>query len=289
MTIRTFRLRAAVAALALAAAGTLTSVPLGAEQVQHASLGPVGAVAPTQRCDCPPKLAQFDGNLSRISRLLQRSAPVTIVALGSSSTAGAMASAPERSYPSRLAVELKKRFPQVNFRVVNRGRNGDSTEGMVARMDAEVFSEKPDLVIWQLGTNSVLRDESLMPVQEKVVEGLERIRASGADLILIDPQFAPRVTAKPDANKMVNLIGALAAHERIPLFRRFAIMRHWHDGGMPFSAFLDKDDLHHNDWGYGCMARLLARMITDHVVAEAKSRQQVMLRLDPPDEPILTP
>jgi hypothetical protein len=48
------------------------------------------------------------------------------------------------------------------------------------------------------------------------------------------------------------------------LFDRFAIMKHWRETrGMPFEAFLNPDLLHMNDWGYDCVARLLAEAIAD--------------------------
>ena len=43
---------------------------------------------------------------------------------------------------------------------------------MLARLQADVIDEKPDLVIWQLGTNSVLRDHPLVQVGEFIEQGL---------------------------------------------------------------------------------------------------------------------
>lgn len=229
------------------------------------------------RCKCPARLSQFNGRLVRVGRQLSRGAPLTIVALGSSSTAGAMASNPDKSYPSRLAAELRSKFPRNAIRVINRGLNGDTISGMLARMDRDVFAEKPDLVIWQLGTNSVLRDESLKPTVAMVRDGLSRIHGNGADTILIDPQFAPRVNEKPEARRMVSLISSLASDSHTPLFPRFEIMRNWHDEGRPFSAFLAEDNLHLNDWSYGCMARLLATMIAGAVSSEDLLRQHAIL------------
>ena len=59
--------------------------------------------------------------------------------------------------------------------------------------------------------------------------GLAKIRAIGADVVLIDPQFAPKVIAKPEAEHMVALISATAKQEDVDLFRRFDVMRHWRD------------------------------------------------------------
>ncbi len=84
--------------------------------------------------------------------------PITIVAIGSSSTAGSGASSPAANYPSRLQVELRERFKNHPITVVNRGVGGEEIGDMFKRFDKAVVAAKPDLVVWQLGTNSVLRN-----------------------------------------------------------------------------------------------------------------------------------
>ena len=66
-----------------------------------------------------------------------------IVAIGSSSTAGAGASTPRQSYPSRLAVELEAHFPAHPIAVINRGVNGEEAADMVARLDNDVLAKSP--------------------------------------------------------------------------------------------------------------------------------------------------
>jgi acyl-CoA thioesterase I len=92
---------------------------------------------------------------------------------------------------------------------------------------------------------------------------------------LLDPQFAPKVLAKPEIQPMIDLVAAAAQRERANLFHRFAIMRHWHQAArMPFEAFLSADQLHMNDWGYGCFAKLLADSITDAASRSTVSGRQ---------------
>lgn len=217
--------------------------------------------------DPPPCRAQ--GDLTRpafqlrhtAQRLMNRE-PLTIVALGSSSTAGAGASSPDATYPSRLAAALKDHFPSNAITVVNRGVNGEDARDMLNRFDTSVAAEKPDLVLWQVGTNSVLRDKSVSQVAALIREGVARIKALGADVILIDAQFAPRVIAKPENEQMLSLLADTAKETRIGLFPRFAVMRRWREiQHIPFEAFLSPDSLHMNDWSYACIARLLGDVI----------------------------
>ncbi|HEY2754558.1 MAG TPA: SGNH/GDSL hydrolase family protein [Pseudolabrys sp.] len=230
-----------------------------------AAAHPAPAVA--QRCDAPLDMVRFAHPLARVTRKLAAGEPVTIVAIGSSSTAGAGATSPAASYPSRLAVELQERFPKQSIVVINRGVNGEEVGDMLKRFDAAVIDAKPDLVLWQLGTNSVIRDHTSYDHVGGIREGLRKIRAAGADVVLIDPQFAPKVIAKMDgATKMVTLISTTAKRENVDLFRRFEVMKRWVEvDHMPIETIVAPDGLHLNDWSYACMAKGLSVAISEAV------------------------
>jgi acyl-CoA thioesterase I len=90
-------------------------------------------------------------------------------------------------------------------------------------------------------------------------------------VILIDPQYAPKVLGKPDAHRMVDLIATIAKAHNVDLFHRFAVMRYWHEAErLGFEEILSADGLHLNDWSYECWAKLLAGQI-----AEAATRVPV--------------
>jgi acyl-CoA thioesterase I len=215
-------------------------------------------------CAVAADQVRFDYPLPRTARLLAGGKPIKIVALGSSSTYGAGASTSAASYPSRLAEELTRRFPGHEITVLNRGVNGDEAADMLARLDAAVIAESPDLVLWQVGTNSVLRDKAVSPHASLLREGLARLKATGADVVLIDPQYAPRVIAKPNVDGMVSLIATAAKAEHVSLFHRFDLMRHWFETEhLPFETFVSADGLHMNDWSYACLAKGLGMAIAE--------------------------
>lgn len=220
--------------------------------------------APASACVAPTDLVRLDHPLRRTAQRLAAGQPVTIVAIGSSSTAGAGASSPAMSYPSRLAVELKTLFPHASINVVNRGVGGETAKDMLARFSHQVIAEKPDVVVWQVGSNSVLRDQPLEPAGALIREGLRMLKDAGADVILMNPQYAPKVIAKHDAELMVDLISLAAKETNVDLFQRFAVMRYWRlTENIPFETFVSPDELHMNDWSYGCVAKLLAGAIAE--------------------------
>jgi len=222
------------------------------------------AAAPALACTAPAEFVHFDRPLLHTMHGLDSGQPLTIVAIGSSSTAGAGASSPEASYPSRLAVELRIRFPGREITVLNRGVNGEETDNMMARFASDVTAAHPQLVLWQIGTNSVLRDHPLNPHGVRLRQGIEELKNSGADVVLIDPQFAPAVLAKPEMPGMLEQIALAAKEENVDLFRRFAVMRDWHEvQHLSFDTFVSPDHLHMNDWSYACVAKLLGMAIAE--------------------------
>ena len=257
-------LSAAVAGVGLAPAPVGAQTPAAPALNPAAPMSSLGTNVPPPACIVPPREARFDHPLARLSRQLADGKPIKIVALGSSSTAGAGASSPAASYPSRLEFELTRHFFWKDVTVLNRGVNGEEAPDMLARLDASVIDEKPDLVLWQLGTNWVLRDHPLDPHATALHRGLARLKAIRTDVVLIDPQFAPKVIAKPEADAMVAQIAATAKEQNVDLFRRYALMRHWHDvDRLPFAAFVSRDGLHMNDWSYACLAKWLGTTIEE--------------------------
>jgi acyl-CoA thioesterase-1 len=265
---QTFQRRSA-AVLAAAALTSLALVSAHAQQPATTTAAlptPASTVAAARSpiCNVLAAKARFDLPLKRVAKLIAANKPVKIVALGSSSTFGAGASSAAASYPSRLADELAWRLAGHDITVINRGVNGDEAADMLARLDQDVIAEQPDLVLWQAGTNSVLRDKAVLPHGTLLHEGLMRLKATGADIVLIDPQYAPKVIAKPNAEGMVSLIATTAKAEHVCLFQRFALMRQWREAeGMPFESFISSDGLHMNDWSYACVAKWLAAAIAD--------------------------
>jgi acyl-CoA thioesterase-1 len=233
---------------------------------------PLAAEARAPNCVAPADITRLDLPLTRTARRLASRDLIMIVALGSSSTAGVGASSAEATYPSRLMVELAQRFRTQPIMVLNRGVSGERAVDMLARFDESVAAEHPDLVLWQVGTNAVLRGYEHSKSDALIRDGIRRMKANGADVVLIDPQFAPKVIAKPEIEDMVDLISSAAKQENVDVFHRFALMRHWHENDrMPFEVFLSSDGLHMNDRSYNCFAKVLADAIADAATPRAQS------------------
>src|SRR5258708_39684625 len=117
---------------------------------------PVRAAEPDW-CAPPPGLTAITEPQDHTAARVTTGEKVSIVAVGSSSTVGVGSSGPGLDYPSRLEADLHLRFPTVDIRVINRGKSGEDAPEELARLDSDVVALHPDLAIWQVGTNAVLR------------------------------------------------------------------------------------------------------------------------------------
>jgi lysophospholipase L1-like esterase len=208
----------------------------------------------------PPKGGDNSvGSLPHVAAKLASGEPVVIVAFGSSSTTGFGTTSPEFNYPNRLAAQLHRQYPTADITVINRGQGGEDAPEEMKRLQVAVLDMKPDLVIWQVGTNAVLRGLDPAETANLVEQGIARIQAAGADLVLVDPQYSPKVYERAEsASQMVKLLGKVASLRHVGFFPRFQVMREWHEKqALPIDSFVIADGLHMNDWGYACFAQLL--------------------------------
>ena len=111
-------------------------------------------VAASYACVAPAEFSRFSYPLLHTVQRLASGEPLTIVAIGSSSTAGAGASSPAASYPSRLAVELKHGFPATTYRAQSRRqrRRDRADVGAVCRP-----TSLPRIRIWSSGRSAPIR------------------------------------------------------------------------------------------------------------------------------------
>ena len=179
--------------------------------------------------------------------------------MGSSSTEGVGASFPAMSYPSRLEQELKDRFRSVDIKVINHGIGGQDVPEELVRLDRDVIAEHPDLVIWQVGTNAVLRRDDVSADEQLIRQGVAVMKAHGIDVVLMDLQYAPRVLDRPASAEVERLIAEIARSTHVGLFRRFEIMREWDNmHQLAPTSMIGADGLHMTDASYGCLANQLA-------------------------------
>ncbi len=188
-----------------------------------------------------------------------------IVALGSSSTQGIGATSPAMSYPAQLGRLFEAAFHgRPSVAVANRGIAGEDIDDMALRVGADVLSVHPDLVIWQAGSNDSLRGVPVDRFEAKLRRGIEAIRATGTEVVLIEPQWSPVIEKADAKSRFVDAVREVGAVEHVDVVRRFDLMQRWvADGLVSERDLVGPDNLHMTDRGYG----LLAKAVLDEISA----------------------
>ena len=251
----------------LALASVLTVVPVSATPQELATTAYPGVVVLATRFTHSPecqikRLAadKFRSPLKYLNRALRTKPQVKILAVGSSSTVGVGASSPSATYVARLEPKLEAELKGIDFDVIGRGMSGEVAQGAADRMKKEVEDAKPDLVIWQVGTNDALRHVSLDKIKNCLKTTLAWLAEAKIDVILVNPQYGDALVKNAYFSDIVATIGEVARDAQVPLVDRFAAMRELQrERGDRF--YLTADSLHMNDDGYRCMAEQLAHAI----------------------------
>lgn len=135
----------------------------------------------------------------------------TVVALGASNTAGKGVSQGE-AYPAQLESMLRARGLDVN--IVNAGISGDTTGGMLGRLDGAV-PKGTRVVIFQPGGNDMRKGQPNM-----TGEILGRLRAMGVKVVMLPntmfrgkPHQVDGVHLTPEGYRMLaqQLVGPVAS------------------------------------------------------------------------------
>ena len=217
---------------------------------------------PAYSRDCRITAPAHEGRtaLRAMRRALKEGRVVKVLAIGSSSTSGVGASSPFATYPVRLENDLEVQFKGVDIDVISRGVPGEAGMGACSRMKREVAEVKPDLVVWQIGTNDAVGRADIDELKVNLARTLQWLARNRIDVVLIDPQFTSRLAADDHYTHVVRAIEEVAKQERVLLVHRFSAMadlaKQKGEG-----ALLAGDRFHLNDLGYRCMAEYAAGAI----------------------------
>ncbi|WP_407570933.1 SGNH/GDSL hydrolase family protein [Deinococcus altitudinis] len=190
-------------------------------------------------------------------RKLSVAAPLRVVVIGSSSTAGMGASQPSLSYVSQFAGQLKTKW-SARSEVINRGVGGDTLRDIVGRAPRDVLSLNPDVVVVQTGTNDVLQNVAVADYAQRLQAFVQELQRKNISVILIDNQYLPNRVHSAEYLGIQQATHDVARLNHAPLVSRFAlsaaIQTRLH---LQPQALLADDQLHPNDVMHACTARAL--------------------------------
>ena len=203
---------------------------------------------------------------------------ITIVALGDSTTAGTPAfkspieAPPDGSGNPESQYAYWLHTAHSNWRVLNRGVNGERSDQIRARFDRDVLQATPRVVIVIAGVNDVYQGRSATSVQRELEAMYDAARS--ARIAVVAGTILPFNTATAEQNARM-----AAVNEWI---RRYAISRAGvvfcdtraavAASGSPDRLASSPDDLHPSPDGYRLMARALEPAVRRALTKERSLR-----------------
>ncbi|HXX07506.1 MAG TPA: SGNH/GDSL hydrolase family protein [Pseudolabrys sp.] len=213
---------------------------------------------PSKACLTFKKGLSLGAPLPRVKAKLQTGQILTVVALGSSSTTGFGTFGPNDAFPQVMKQELLRLRPSARIEATISARIMENIPDNIARLD-EILRQKPDLVVWQLGTNDVVWRGIPNNTKEVISGAVKRLKAAQSDIVLVDLQYAPLVNATSRHIQMEQIIADVAREQNVGLFPRFLLMKRAIEAGV--GGLIWWDGLHNSAEGHKCIGLALAQMI----------------------------
>jgi len=211
-------------------------------------------------CEVPAADLAVPTALPNLAAALLKRESVTILAIGSSSTAGTGSSDSTKSYPSQLEAILEHALKGVDVVIVNRGLPGEVAQSTAERIRNEVALKRPDLVLWQLGTNDALARVSARDFEETVEPVIQWLKGNKIDVVLVGLQYAPRLAGDQNYAAIREALQTIAAKENVLYVSRYDAMRFIAQTRANLQL-MSRDNFHLNDLGYQCMAEHVAHAL----------------------------
>jgi lysophospholipase L1-like esterase len=169
----------------------------------------------------------------------------TLVFFGDSITDSGRDRSNLTSFGNGYVAGVVERLQDRGIRFINAGLSGDTTRNLLVRLETDVIAHQPDWVSVAIGVNDVWRSFGVGDRQDAVSIGefeanyrqiLERIRASAAKLILVEP-FVIEVDKLEPFRAQVDLYSSVVA----------ALAREFDAVFVPFQAMFDCVSGHWSD------------------------------------------
>jgi hypothetical protein len=150
--------------------------------------------------------------------------------------------------------------PGVAVRVASYAKPRQSAAEMAAAIPKLPLDDKPNLVIWQTGTFEALRGVDPETFRSNVADGVEKLQAGNADVILVNMQYSPRTESIIAVAPYADSLRWVAREREVPLFDRLAVMRHWNDTGA-IDLYAATRDFAMAKRVHDCVGRAIATLI----------------------------
>lgn len=214
----------------------------------------------------------------QIVRSLENGKPVKIVCFGDSITGQYYHTGGRRAWTQALGQTLVELYPRAQLEMINAGISGNTSAHGLERMDADVFTHKPDLIVAMFGMNDAAHlttDDLRRNLQQMV----ERAHENNAEIVLM----TPNAIAENDPSRTVaglaeyaEVVRAVARVNNLTLADTYLVYEDIRQNDPTEWMRLMSDAIHPNMRGHRLFASIVGEAISGRKIA-------------PPEFPILRP
>ena len=180
-------------------------------------------------------------------------------------------------YPCRL----EKHFTNLNLKVINKGINGNTTREALARLEEDVLSYSPEIVIFLFGSNDCsLSEDYYRPLIEyeknitcmiKTLQSFSHTSTFNQGVILpifitpppaVDTDFFP-FTTNDRLELYAQSVKALAEKNNCPIIDFFTILSNKKEEA--YEDFFQFDGIHLSDLGYDLLFKTVVEFFENFI------------------------
>jgi acyl-CoA thioesterase-1 len=216
--------------------------------------------------------------LSVVSDLESGARTVKIVCFGDSITGVYYHTGGQRAWCDMLGLALIRVYPNAKLEMINAGKSGHTTIEALKRIDKDVLSKKPQLVVIMFGMNDIVRLPA-WDYGDNLGKIIKQVRAAGAEPVLCTPNpIEADDVARTNAllTEYSNFLFRTAAELNVPVVNLQKSFREFQAADEHAFLAIFSDTIHPNMHGHVKMAEEMASTI---------SGKRVVLGNVPPPSP----
>lgn len=211
-------------------------------------------------CEAPANYIATSAPLPHLAKALAEHRTLQILAVGSAAVEGIGLNAGVKSYPVQIEDMLKLALKGVDVDIINRGTGGEVAQTSAERIRSEVALTKPDVVLWQLGTNDALARIDPEQFTDTVKSTIDWLKSNDIDVVLVGLQYTTRFARDENYFAIKHALDKIAKDEKILYIKRYDAMKFIAQTRAKVHL-MTSDNYHLSELGTRCMAEHVANAV----------------------------
>lgn len=208
----------------------------------------------------------------RAIQSLSDGTPLKIVCFGDSITGTYYHTGGRRAWTEALGQTLTELYPRAQLKMINAGISGNTSGDGLARMDTDVLTHNPDLVVAMFGMNDAARSEP-DDLRHNLQQIVNRAQDQGSEVVLMTPNAIadddPSRTTQRLA-EYIEVVREIARTNNLTLADTYRVYEDIRQNDHPEWTRLMSDAVHPNMRGHRLFASIIGEAISGRKIAPPK-------------------